>query len=408
MSRPELTALAKRKLAVARSAIKAGMRVVALQPRSKVPDTRFCAKGADSAAADASVVREWLREDPSINLGAVTKGSPNLVIDVDGPEGEAALKRLGPLPKTRETITQDGRHLYFCDDGRIAGSKINFEPKLDIIASGYVLLPESRHPEGKRYASEDHSAEIAKLPGRIANAIVARSKSLDRPAVGPTNLAKGQRDNRLTSLAGSFRRQGFEADAIATALHAVNERHCNPPLSRRDIDKIVRSVTRYAPADDGLFECMANVTPRDVEFLWEPYFVKGAVNLLEGDPNVGKTYLLCEIAAAVSSGRALPGQENPKARNVLFLSAEDDPETTLVRRLKRMRANLRRITFANKFLRLEEEVLGWIEKHIDERKIALLILDPLLAYMQGGIDLNRPTKRVRSWLAWPNSLRRRV
>src|SRR6185312_3150083 len=193
MSRPELTSLAKRKLAVARSAIKAGMRVVALRPRSKVPDTRFCAKGADSAVADPSAVSEWLREDPSINLGAVTKGSPNLVIDVDGPEGEAALKRLGPLPKTRETRTQDGRHLYFFDDGRIAGSKINFEPKLDIIASGYVLLPASRHPEGKRYSSDDHSAAIAKLPGRIANAIVARKKSLDRPAVVPTDLAKGQR-----------------------------------------------------------------------------------------------------------------------------------------------------------------------------------------------------------------------
>lgn len=69
---------------------------------------------------------------------------------------------------------------------------------------------------------------------------------------------------------------------------------------------------------------MANVTPRDVDFLWEPYFVRGAINLLEGDPNVGKTFLFCELAAAVSSGRGLPGQKKPRAANVLFMSAEDE------------------------------------------------------------------------------------
>src|SRR5690242_19239874 len=87
---------------------------------------------------------------------------------------------------------------------------------------------------------------------------------------------------------------------------------------------------------ENLFGLMADVTPRGVSFLWEPYFVRGAVNLLEGDPNVGKTYCLCCIASAVSSGTPLPGQSRAKSQNVLFMSAEDDPETTLVRRLMRM------------------------------------------------------------------------
>lgn len=146
---------------------------------------------------------------------------------------------------------------------------------------------------------------------------------------------------------------------------------------------------RYDPSGDELFETMANVTPRDVDFLVESYFVRGAINLLEGDPNVGKTYLLCELAAAISSGRALPGQQKAKPQNVLFMSAEDAPETTLVKRLMRMNADLSRITFSKKFFRLEEEALGWIEKHIVAHKAAVLILDPLLAYMQGGIDMNK-------------------
>lgn len=389
MKKSKLPKAAQRKLAVARSAIILGLRIVAIRPKSKAPDIRYCRKGADDAVDDTKVVRTWLIDDPTINLAAVTKGTPILVVDVDGQEGEAALKRFGPFPQTRETKTRNGRHLYFRHDGRITGSKISFEPKLDIIASGYTLLPESVHPDGGNYHSDDFDAPIAKLPGRMINAILARRKVPKAKSNRSVAIKAGQRDNKLTSLAGSFRRQGFDPDVIFTALRAVNIDHCHPPLPEKDIDKIVRSITRYNPADDDLFESMANVTPREVDFMWDPYFVRGAINLLEGDPNVGKTYLLCEIAAAVSSGRKLPGQKTSKPSNVLFMSAEDDPETTLVRRLIRMNADLSRITFSKKFFRLEEEALGWIETHITEQKASVLILDPLLAYMQGGIDMNK-------------------
>lgn len=386
--RDRLTPRAKRKLDVARAVIKTGMCVIAIAPKSKAPDTRFSPHGSKSATNDVTEVRSWLSNDSKINLAATVRETPFLVVDIDGPEGEAALEKLGPLPLTRETKTRDGRHLFFRHDGEVKSSRIGFSPKLDLIVSGYVLLPESLHPEGGRYTSDAFDAPIADLPRAAIKAINAGKKE-DRAPQQKGVISAGNRDNRLTSLAGAFRRQGFEADVIDTALQAVNDAHCRPPLSESQVGKIVRSVTRYDPEDDGLFEAMSNVTPREVDFLWEPYFVRGAVNLLEGDPNVGKTYLLCEIAAAVSAGRDLPGQKGAEPRHVLFMSAEDDPETTLVRRLMRMGADLKRITFSTKFFRLEEEALGWIEKHIAETRIELLILDPLLAYMQGGIDMNK-------------------
>lgn len=386
--RERLRPRTKRKLEVAQAAISAGMGVIAIEPRSKAPDTRFSPHGSKSATGDMAQVRSWLLADPKINLAATVRETPHLVVDVDGPEGEVALDMLGPLPPTRETKTHDGRHLFFRHNGKVKATRIGFAKKLDLIVSGYVLLPESQHPEGGRYKSDAFGAPIADLPRTAVAAINAQRKEV-RAGVQSAVIRAGNRDNRLTSLAGAFRRQGFEADVIESALLAVNEAHCRPPLSETQVTKIVRSVARYDPEDEGLFQTMSNVTPREVEFLWEPYFVRGAVNLLEGDPNVGKTYLLCEIAAAVSAGRDLPGQEGAEPRNVLFMSAEDDPETTLVRRLMRMGADLKRITFSTKFFRLEEEALGWIEKHITEQGIELLILDPLLAYMQGGIDMNK-------------------
>lgn len=184
-------------------------------------------------------------------------------------------------------------------------------------------------------------------------------------------------------------RQGNDEDLILTVLHAVNDSHCKPPLPDADVDRIAGSISRYAPEHEGLFDLMFNVTPRDVVFEWEPYLVRGAVNLLEGDPNVGKTYLLCAIAAAISSGTPLPGQTEVEPQGVLFMSAEDDPETTLVKRLMRMGADLGRISFTRKFLRLEDEVFELIERHVDEQKVGVVIIDPLLAYMRGGIDMNK-------------------
>jgi len=365
------------------------MKVIAIAPGSKAPDTRFSPRGSLSATGLLDDVRAWLHEAPDIGLAAVTKGAPILVIDVDGPEGEEALAAFGALPPTRETRTRDGRHLFFRHDGRVKGSRIRFRDKLDIIASGYVLLPGSKHPEGGRYESDDIDAPIADLPAKAIAAITSRPEAVAEKGGRTRQIREGNRDNQLTSLAGSFRRQGFEGEVIHTALTAVNDSHCRPPLPQSAVDKIVRSIMTYDTADEGLFETMANVTPREVDFLWEPYLVHGAVNLLEGDPNVGKTYLLCEIAAAVSAGRNLPGQAGAKPRNVLFMSAEDDPETTLVRRLTRMGADLNRITFATKFFRLEEEALSWIEKHVSDKQVELVILDPLLAYMQGGIDMNK-------------------
>jgi hypothetical protein len=388
MSSHTLTQKGERKLAVALAAIDAGMAIIALEPRSKRPDTRFSPHGSKSAVHDPKEVRAWLREDPTINLAGVLRGTSLLAIDVDGPEGEAALEQFGLLPKTRETQTRDGRHMFFDHRGKVKGTRIGLATKLDVIVSGYVVLPESTHPEGGRYKTKDFTMPIAELPRAAILAIEAGRKS-KTSAAEAGGIPEGRRDNRLTSLAGSFRRQGFGANVIETALSAVNEAHCNPPLPPASVAKIVQSVARYDPADAGLFESMANVKPRDVDFLWDPYLVRGAINLLEGDPNVGKTFLLCEIAAAVSAGRGLPGQKDGRPANVLFLSAEDDPATTLVPRLMRMKADLKRITFSTKFFRLEEEALGWIEKHVEDEGVEVVILDPLLAYMQGGIDMNK-------------------
>jgi hypothetical protein len=112
------------------------------------------------ATTDPSIITAWWR-NRNFNIGIATgAGSGVWVLDVDGEEGEATLRRLeaehGALPTTVEAITGKGRHLYWRWP---AGTKIrNAQLREDVPGldwrgdGGYVLAPPSFHPSGRRYA----------------------------------------------------------------------------------------------------------------------------------------------------------------------------------------------------------------------------------------------------------------
>ena len=60
-------------------------------------------------------------------------------------------------------------------------------------------------------------------------------------------VLEGQRNNSLTSLAGTLQRSGASPAAITAALIAENKATCSPPLDNPEIEKIVASITKYAP-----------------------------------------------------------------------------------------------------------------------------------------------------------------
>ena len=75
---------------------------------------------------------------------------------------------------------------------------------------------------------------------------------------------------------------------------------------------------------------MADVAPETVSWLWFPYIPLGKLTLLEGDGGLGKSWLTCALATAVSCGRGLPNAAPSAPANVLMLSAEDGLGDTLI------------------------------------------------------------------------------
>ena len=90
---------------------------------------------------------------------------------------------------------------------------------------------------------------------------------------------------------------------------------------------------------------MKDVAEREIEWLWTPRVPRRKTWVLAGPGGVGKSFLLSDFAARVSTGAAWPftvGERAPHG-NVLYVSGEDDPDDTLRPRLRLQGADLSKV-----------------------------------------------------------------
>jgi putative DNA primase/helicase len=183
------------------------------------------------------------------------------VVDFDGEQGRATYRKWisqygAEWTKTRTVETSQGGHVWFLwPDGetRIRNSVRKIAPGIDVRGEGgFVVVPPSIHPTGKAYTFTDPAAPILEAPSWLLDLISNASPESREKANGHAEgtIPNGQRNARLTSLAGSMRRRGMDPGAILAALHLHNTSHCDPPLDEGEVQRIATSVGRYEPAHD--------------------------------------------------------------------------------------------------------------------------------------------------------------
>jgi KaiC/GvpD/RAD55 family RecA-like ATPase len=150
------------------------------------------------------------------------------------------------------------------------------------------------------------------------------------------------------------------------------------------------------------------ITPRTLEPLWGGVLWIGKPTLLVGDPGLGKSLVTVDIAARVSRGVTWPCESAPREPgNVLMLSAEDDPDDTIVPRLIAAGADLERITFLDGVREHRDDGTHEHPVSLDahmhalraavSRDVRLVIVDPVSAFL-GRTDSHNNAE-VRSLLA---------
>src|SRR5207237_4605073 len=119
---------------------------------------------------------------------------------------------------------------------------------------------------------------------------------------------------------------------------------------------------------------------------------RGKVTIVQGDGGLGKSLALLDVAARISTGRAMPLEANASATgDVLILTVEDDRADTIRPRLRAACADLRRIHFVE--ARLDDEGkrdlsfpsdIAKLRAAVSKTRAALVIVDPLADFVDRG------------------------
>jgi len=134
---------------------------------------------------------------------------------------------------------------------------------------------------------------------------------------------------------------------------------------------------------------LSDIQEEEIEWLWPGLIPKGTLTMLDGRGGVGKSTVAFDLAARVSSGRPMPGEE-PSCRDpgaVIVINAEDHQSATIRPRCATAGANLDLIEVPDvQTSDRQWKLVGGVdalEERVRELAAAFVIIDPIASYLEG-------------------------
>ena len=219
----------------------------------------------NNATTDNTVITRWWNKNPNANIGIATgRKSGILVLDIDPRhDGDKTLMALehkyGNLPPTVTAITGGGgqHRIFKYPNGIKVPNKVSFAQGLDTRSDGgLIVAAPSIHNSGNHYRWERNlspaDVPVADTPDWLiklmSKSVTPKARTAKRQTSNSNPVFEGNRNNYLTSLAGTMRRRGMSESAIYAAISAENTAQCNPPLDDAEVAKIARSISQYEPS----------------------------------------------------------------------------------------------------------------------------------------------------------------
>ena len=173
-----------------------------------------------------------------------------------------------------------------------------------------------------------------------------------------------------------------------------------------------------------LLTLYSEVQSTDVRWLWYPFIAIGKITLLQGDPGDGKSTIMMNLIAELSTGGKTPdGCKIGAPQKVIYQCSEDGVSDTIKPRLEQCGADCKKIAFINEEvyngLTLDDER---IRQAIIEFRPRLVVIDPIQAYLaairicksQAGHENSCAALECGCWLRlrhrsdWPPQQKRRL
>ena len=234
----------------------------------------------------------------------------------------------------------------------------------------------------------DCSRAVALAPKEARKIAFQEAAKKIGEAVADQWLPKAMMMDRLLDIAETHGSFGLNPEQIQQLIADAAEAIRIPKTAPTSAPPKRRLITHRA----------SDLQPEKLIWVWRGRIPEGKLVLVGGPPGLGKSQLTAFMAATISNGGDWPCNEGATAvGNVIFMSAEDGIEDTIVPRLMAAGANLDRVhivasatkpdgtgrkTFS---LKTDVDLLEAKAKEIGD--VRLIIVDPISAYM-GGSDGN--------------------
>jgi len=332
-----------------------------------------------------SQIEGWYREYPDANAAELT-GNGIVVNDID---------RAGAEPEfvTRTVRTGGGGLHYYWSTNKKWKNSAKGENHVRG-EGGYVLIPPSAHKSGRSYTYLDDGPAAAITRGAV--------KLID-----PEAVFSGNRHDAAGKFIGHLFKEGKSIHEVRKELLKWNDEHLYPSLSQTEINRYIddigtkeRASTEQKVAPErflSMLDFLSTYTPAQQQWLvqnWLPYSSAGIVS---GLPGTYKTWMLLELALALSSGKPFLGAfEVPIPKPVIFCQLEDD-YTLLATRLRMLLGGcdptfeddiLTTVLHPNLPIRMYDgrrldisntESMKALEEVVGDLKAGLLVIDPMNA-----------------------------
>lgn len=292
------------------------------------------------------------------------------------------------------------RYKWTLPDGRVG---LNGTPSADLPLYGIDRLA----PDGAVVVTEgEKDADALHRAGIPAVATVTGSSGTPSAAVladlagrdvilWPDNDDGGRAHmrriaGRLAGVAASVRvvswpdapKAGAGADDYRGDYHDLLDAADEPPVIDGTPDELVPAT----PTDDLGLLTVGAVAPVRLEWLWPGYIPAAKVSILDGDPGLGKSTMLVDLAARLSRGLPSPSGDPFAVSDTLLVTSEDDPADTIRPRLDAAGADPWRVHVMTR-LSLPGD-LDRLAQAIERTRAKLVVIDPLVAYLDERVKTN--------------------
>jgi 5S rRNA maturation endonuclease (ribonuclease M5) len=139
---------------------------------------------------------------------------------------------------------------------------------------------------------------------------------------------------------------------------------------------------------------LSEVEPKETSWVWKPY-VPRAIGFLDGDPGIGKGFVVCALTATITRAAAWPTGELAPYGEVLLLNAEDGMRDVLWPRLEAAGADLNRVHClrglsdggSTQAVTLQD--VDVLRAALETIRPVLVVVDPIQAYLGANVDMHR-------------------